>query len=84
MKVVLYYLLNRLKEPSTWRGIILCLTAFGMQLSIEQGYAIASLGFALAGGVGAILPDQIAKKPKIKQSENDKSLHDTGDDDTYW
>ncbi len=55
------FLLNRLREPSTWRGLILCAAAFGMHLEPEQAYAIASLGFALAGGIGAIAPDKLRK-----------------------
>lgn len=53
------YIANRLKEPSTWRGLILVVTAFGMSLSQEQSYAIASLGMALAGGVGVVSPDKL-------------------------
>jgi hypothetical protein len=55
------YFLNRLKEPSTWRGLIMVATAYGMHLSPEQAYAIASLGMALAGGVGAAAPEQLRK-----------------------
>ena len=55
------FLLNRLGETSTWRGLILCATAFDMQISPEQAYAIASLGMAMVGGVGIIAPDKLIK-----------------------
>ena len=55
------FFLNRLKEPSTWRGLVLVATSFGMQLSPDQSYAIASLGLALAGAVGTVSPDRVRK-----------------------
>lgn len=36
-------------ENSTWRGIILLLTALGVQLSPEQQAAIITSGLALVG-----------------------------------
>jgi hypothetical protein len=59
MNLVLNYLINRLKEPSTWRGLILVGTAFGMFNSPEKAYAIATLGMALAGGAGMVTPDKL-------------------------
>jgi len=53
------YFLNRLKEPSTWRGLVLVATAFGMVLDPMQSYAIVSLGLALAGGTAVITPDKL-------------------------
>lgn len=51
------YILARLREPSTIRGLIWVLTAFGLvSLSQDQQNAITALGMALAGGVG-LLPD---------------------------
>lgn len=55
------FFLNRLKEPSTWRGLVLVATSFGMHLSPDQSYAIASLGLALAGFVGTVSPDRVRK-----------------------
>lgn len=53
------YLLARLREPSTWRGLVLVATAFGMVLDPVQSYAIVSLGLALAGGTAVITPDKL-------------------------
>ena len=52
------YLIARAKEPSTWRGIILILTAAGVPIAPEMQTAIISAGLALAGIIGAITPDK--------------------------
>jgi hypothetical protein len=51
------YLLERLKEASTWRGIILVATALGAQWSPESQMAIISVGVGAAGIVGTVIPD---------------------------
>ena len=51
------YLLARAKEPSTWRGAILFLTAIGIPIAPQLGEAIVSVGLALAGLVGVVTPD---------------------------
>ena len=52
------FIKSRLTEPSTWRGLIWCLSAFGVyQFSGDQSGAITALGMALAGGAG-FLPDK--------------------------
>lgn len=56
------YVLSRLKEASTWRGIIAVITACGVALSPEQIEAIVATGLALMGIVGAFFPD--ATKPE--------------------
>lgn len=43
------YLLERLTENSTWRGIIMLLTAVGVQLDPAQANAIVAAGLALVG-----------------------------------
>ena len=52
------YLLARLQEPSTWRGIMLIVTALGTALSPDQQEAIVAGGLLVAGLIGAALPDQ--------------------------
>lgn len=51
------YLLDRLKEASTWRGIALLLTAFGVQVAPDVQEAVISAGIAVAGAVGVLFPD---------------------------
>ena len=55
------YLLDRMKEPSTWRGLILVVTSFGIKLSPDQIEAITFTGLLLAGFLGAALPDSAKK-----------------------
>jgi hypothetical protein len=46
---VLEYLLNRLGENSTWRGITLLITSLGVSLNPEQGEKIVAAGLAIVG-----------------------------------
>lgn len=52
------YIINRLKEASTWRGIVLVLTAAGIPLAPLQAEAVIALGLAAAGIIGAAVPDK--------------------------
>lgn len=54
MKKIIPTILERLTENSTWRGIILLITAAGVRLEPElQGQIIAS-GLALVGLINVI------------------------------
>ena len=52
------YILARAKEPSTWRGFILLLTAFGVPLAPQLAEAIVTAGLGVAGLVGIVAPDK--------------------------
>ena len=52
------YLIDRMREPSTWRGIILLLTAIGVPIAPELQTTIVSVGLGLAGMIGAAAPDK--------------------------
>lgn len=52
------YILERAKEPSTWRGLILLLTAAGVPIAPGLAEAIITTGLALAGLVGVVSPDK--------------------------
>jgi len=52
------YIVNRLSEASTWRGIILLATALGATVSPEQQAAIVVFGLGLAGVIGAFFKDK--------------------------
>lgn len=52
------YLLERLREPSTWRGIIMLLTAVGVPVAPAMADAIISVGLAVAGLIGVATPDK--------------------------
>jgi hypothetical protein len=51
------YIIERLKEPSTWRGMVAMATALGVALSPEQQAAIVAGGLAIIGLVGAFTRD---------------------------
>jgi hypothetical protein len=52
------YLLARLSEASTWRGLAALLTAIGVTLSPEQTNAIVGLGLAIIGALGVFTKDK--------------------------
>lgn len=54
----LNYLIARLQEPSTWRGLVLIATAVGAHLSETQVSSIIEVGLLVAGFLGAALPDK--------------------------
>lgn len=51
------YILDRIREPSTWRGAFALLTALGVSLNPDQQSAIISVGLAIIGAIGVFLPD---------------------------
>lgn len=51
------YIIDRLKEASTWRGLVLIATACGAHLAPALQEAIVTAGIGLAGVAGAVLPD---------------------------
>lgn len=57
-KVNTNYFMQRLSEPSTWRGFLAVLTACGIAFSPDQADKIVAGGLALIGLVGAFSPDK--------------------------
>lgn len=51
------YIIARLKEASTWRGLILVVTSLGLGIAPAMQEAIVATGIGLAGLAGALLPD---------------------------
>lgn len=52
------YMLERMREPSTWRGLTLLLTALGVPLAPGVADAIIAVGLGVAGLIGAVVPDR--------------------------
>ncbi len=50
--------LARLREPSTWRGLVWLATVAGLSLRPDQMEAIVTVGMALAGLLGVFLRDE--------------------------
>jgi len=51
------YVIARAKEPSTWRGLVLLLTAIGIPVAPALAEAIVTTGLAIAGLIGVLTPD---------------------------
>jgi ribose 5-phosphate isomerase RpiB len=47
----LYFILDRLNENSTWRGILLVATGLGVSLSPQHQEAIVAAGLGLVGAI---------------------------------
>ena len=72
------WFIARLKEPSTWRGIVWILTVLGLSLRPDQTEAIIAVGMALAGLLGVFLADEpknvrIALPPIALQGRSEPS-----------
>lgn len=52
------YLFARAKEPSTWRGLVLLLTAVGVPIAPALGEQIVTAGLAAAGLIGVLAADK--------------------------
>jgi hypothetical protein len=51
------FILARMKEPSTWRGLVVLASGLGIALNPEQVAAISALGMSLAGTIGVFTSD---------------------------
>jgi hypothetical protein len=45
------YILNRLFEPSTWRGLVSLATLFGLKLAPDQSDAILTAGVSVYSAI---------------------------------
>ena len=52
------YLLERLKEPSTWRGLIRLAIVGGVVIAPEHFEDFVALGLLIAGIIGVMTPDK--------------------------
>lgn len=50
------YILERAREPSSWRGLIYLLTAAGIPIAPGIADSIIAVGLAVAGLIGALAP----------------------------
>lgn len=53
------YVLDRLKEGSTWRGLVMLATALGVKLEPDAANAIIAAGLAIVGVINVL-----RKQPK--------------------
>jgi hypothetical protein len=52
------YILERLSEPSTWRGLALIAAAAGLKINPELENSIIAVGMASSGLIGALAKDK--------------------------
>lgn len=48
------WIIDRLKEESTWRGIVLLVTACGVKLEPDKAQAIIATGLAIVGLINVL------------------------------
>ena len=68
---MLKFFLDRFKEPSTWRGLVMLATGFGVALTPEQADAVVGVGIAVVGLIGVLTADQ----PKLPPKPEDQPRH---------
>lgn len=56
--MIIQYVLARLREPSTWRGIIMLIAGGWATRNPDQLDAIIPVAMAIVGAVGAFIPDK--------------------------
>lgn len=66
---LLRYLLERLQEPSTMRGMVLLAAGLGAKLSEEMKAALIETGMMIAGALAILLPDIILGSDKKKDEQ---------------
>lgn len=57
MKPMIDFIVSRLKERSTWLGLVSLVTALGLVLTPAQSEAIIAAGMGLAGLIGTLTGD---------------------------
>ena len=59
--------LDRLSEPSTWRGIVLVLTSCGVTIQPVLADAIISAGIGRVGLIGIVTADKKAENAETTE-----------------
>lgn len=69
--LIINYILSRLREASTWRGIIMLAAGTWAIKNPTQMEAIIPVAIAIVGAIGSFMPDQNTKKsiPDTEQPE---------------
>jgi hypothetical protein len=57
------YLLDRLTEPSTWRGLVALLTVFGAKLQPEAADSIVTAGASVYAAIQILRKERNGKNP---------------------
>lgn len=73
-ELIINYILSRLQEASTWRGIILLVGGGWARSNPEQVEAIIPITLAIAGAVGAFMPDMTKSVEEVTEETSVGSL----------
>ena len=71
MQGLLDWILDRLDEPSTWRGLVGMLTAAGVAISPHNAQIIVAAGLGIAGFIGVVTKDPGNVKKDISAAVSD-------------
>lgn len=78
--IIIQYILKRLTEASTIKGIILSLSgAFGIALSQDQTNSVVWIVLGIVGLIGSLLPDTFSRKTKETVPEKTEVTSNTED-----
>lgn len=67
------WVLDRLKEANTWRGMILIATACGLKLDPEQSEAIIAGGLALVGLINVFSKQPVEVRKALPVTDEDRA-----------
>ena len=72
IKAIISWILARLKEPSTWRGILTVIAAMGVAITPANATIILAAGVGLAGFINIVISDP----NKDFKAEIDSAIND--------
>lgn len=52
-------ILDQLRQPSTWRGLVLLVSSLGVAIRPDVGEALIAAGLALSGLIGVLTSDAV-------------------------
>ena len=70
--IILEFVVNRLKEPSTWKGLSTLLSMCGVYFNPEQWHTIVGLGALVVGLIDVLKKDASSPDSKLNKKLEDK------------
>lgn len=77
MKINIEWILDRLQEPSTWKGIIGIFTILGVKFAPEQVNAIIGGAVALISVIEIVRTEKLKQKNEVNTSKTDNKIRKT-------
>jgi hypothetical protein len=83
--IIIQYILKRLSEASTIRGIILSVSAaIGITLQSQQTDSLVWIVLGIIGLVGTFFPDTVGKNKEESKPVEPKENVDNGEQEIGW